>query len=137
MRSAIGAAMIGAGLLLAASARAEEPGELRAADLLDWFDRTLAAGAEASASPAPPPALGEGLVGRALSRLLGSGAEEAPADPQPAAPIVAASPAAAHSPAPVAAIPASAPDGAPLALVSDEARPTPAQSGGGLLLPLN
>lgn len=129
MRAAIGAVVIGAGVLLAAPVRAEGPAEPQAADILDWLDRTLAAGAEASApsAPAPPPALGEGLLGR----LLGGAAEESPAAPVSAVPVarsVAAAP-------PVA--PISAPGGAPLALVRETAPQGSAQAPGGLLLPLN
>ncbi len=139
MRRTVGAMMIGVGFLLAAPARAAEapPPEVMVADLLGWIDRNLAAGAEASTAPAPPPALGEGPVGRMVGWLAASPeaapAPEVAASPEAAPPAV-APPAAVARPA-VAAEPAPR-DATPLSLTGGQAQPV-ARPGAGLLLPLN
>lgn len=140
MRRTVGAMMIGAGFLLAAPARAAEapPPEVMVADLLGWIDRNLAAGAEASTAPAPPPALGEGPVGRMVGWLAASPdaapAAEVAASPEPAPPPVVAPPAAVAHPA-VAAEPVPR-DATPLSLTGGQTQPA-ARPGAGLLLPLN
>ena len=130
----IGTAMIGMGLsvVLVAPAWADETAS-GLSDLLGWLDRNLEAGARASTAPSQPPALGEGMVGRALAA---EPATEVAATPEPAAPIA---PAAPRQPAVPVAAPAAAvsADDAPLPLVSGGGPATAARSGGGLLLPLD